>query len=122
MAGEDRWWQYVDGDAPGDGRLWLTNPYVLSGFIDFRGAATASTFRIMVATRAFVDEALKGLNGGTAGIVFAAMLVVPDGTAQDIDLAVTAAVNGGGLEHFATELSDAPSAAHRARDQQSNDR
>ena len=110
MAGNARWWRYVDGDAPGDGRAWLANPSELFGFIDFRGAATGPTFRIMVATRAFVDQALEGLKGGRARIVFAAMLVVPDGTAQEIDTSIAAAVNGGGLEHFATELSDAPSA------------
>jgi hypothetical protein len=109
VAGKDRWWRYVDADAPGDGRAWRANPAELFGFIDF-GTARAQTFRIMVATRAFVDRALRDLKNGTAWTVFAAMLVVPDGTPEEIDAAVGAAVNGGGLEHFATEVSIEPSA------------
>ena len=122
MAGEDLWWRYVDGDAPGDGRIWLANPEELFGFIDFRRTASAPTFRIMVATRAFVDSAVRDLKNGTAWTVFAAMLVVPDGSPEQIDAAVAAAVRGGGLEHFAAELSHSPSTVDRARDQQSNDR
>jgi hypothetical protein len=111
VSGEDRWWQYVDGDAPGDGRAWLANPSELFGFIDFRATASPSTFRIMVATRAFVDRALRDLQNGTAWTVFAAMLVVPDGDPEVIDAAVATAVNAGGLEHFAAKMAHAPNTA-----------
>jgi hypothetical protein len=89
----DRWsWAFVDGDAPGDGALWLQHPEQLSGWIDATDAENGKAYRVMVAADSFVQASLDGLNSAAPWFAIAAMIVVragsPDVMRRSIDQAV----------------------------------
>jgi hypothetical protein len=96
----DATWQFVDGDVPGDGAMWLQAPTQLWGFIDFRAGPGAPRQRLMVAARSFVEAEVRRVGAGAKWTAFAAMLVVPDGTPAEMRAAIDDAVCGD-LPHFA---------------------
>ena len=90
-------WQFVDGDVPGDGALWLEHPAQLWGFIDFRDSTSDGERRIMVVARSFVEASLAQLGSTAKSTAFAAMLVIPDGSPSQMRASIDDAVGGGGL-------------------------
>ncbi len=88
-------WNFVDGDSPGDGALWLNHQSQLWGFIDIHDARDGSTRRITTVTDAWVREQIESLQRDGKSCVFAAMIVVPAGTPEEVRAAIDGAVATG---------------------------
>lgn len=100
-------WRF--GESDNDGIAWLNNPSELSGFIDVQSSQDHQWRRIMVVTRSWVEQQLSAVrptSGRLGRAIFASMLVVPDGSPDELRQSIAAAVAEGGVEHFAASLSD----------------
>jgi len=91
-------WRFVESDA--DGELWLKNPTELHAIIAFQ-AGDKQWQQIMVVTKTWLDCQVQVIGTPRGGrVVFSAMLVVSDGSPQQMSASIDAAVAQGGLEHF----------------------
>ena len=83
----------------------MENATDLSAYIDFQEEPGEAWWRIMVVTKTWVQRQLdvvKSTPRGSGRVVFAPMLVVPDGEPPQLQHVIEAAVGAGGLRHFAT--------------------
>lgn len=90
-------WRFIETEEDGD--LWLRNPTELHAVIDFPALSDKRRHRVMVVTTSWLDRELTAV-GGSGYVVFSAMLVVPNGSPNQLKSFVDAAVARGGLEHF----------------------
>ena len=101
-------WKFVESED--DGAVWMRNTRAITALVEFREGNTSAWHRIMVVTRAWVEEQLDLVRPGADGggrVVFSPMLVVPDGDPSELRVAITKAVEMGGLSHFAAEVKGA---------------
>lgn len=100
-------WRFVETED--DGATWMRNTRTIAALVEFRERSMTPWYRIMVVTRAWIEEQISpvvpGLNGG-GRVVFSPMLVVANGSPSELRVAITNAVKTGGLSRFATEVKD----------------
>lgn len=95
-------WRFVDGDMPGDGALWLEHPTELWGFIAIKPDSGATETTIMVAAKSWVEKSIADIGRGALYSVFSQMMVVPDGTPDQMRATIDSAVQSGTLSRYLT--------------------
>ncbi len=99
-------WRFLESEA--DGQIWLNSPAKTWAFIE---VADADRQRLMVATKAWAESHINEVKGPRTWAVFAAMLIVPDGTPQQLRASIDAAVAMGAVRHFGHPASSSEPAA-----------
>ena len=77
----------------------------------FIEVADADRHRLMVATKGWAESHINEVKGPRTWVVFAAMLIVPDGTPQQLRASIDAAVAMGAVRHFGHPASSSEPAA-----------
>jgi len=95
-------WTFVDDDP--DGAVWLAAPDRIWGMIDGTDPMDGKRYRIMVATRRWLQGQVDELGAGATSSFFASMLIIRDGTRDELLLALDSALSHGGLSMFGKPL------------------
>ena len=101
-------WHFVATEH--DGEMWLQHPKRIPMFVDYM-SSTAGTAcrRIMVATKAWVLEQLADVTSSPSGkghLLMSAILVLPDGSPEELRVALQRALEAPGLDHFSTIVTE----------------
>ena len=85
------------GDYPEDGAVWLAMPTMTMAYVDFRprGDSSRPWRRVTVVTHAWIQRQLGESTAGAAS--WPLLLVVPDGSPEQIRAWITHAVESGGI-------------------------
>ena len=88
----------------------MRNPAKVPVFVDYRSTNDSHQWRrIMIATKSWVLEQLADLGDtpdGSTHILLSTVLVIPDGSPKELQLAVDKAIAAPGTDHFSTLPSD----------------
>jgi hypothetical protein len=103
-------WRFAEN--PQDGEAWLKNPTVFQAYVDYQARDSSGRVqwrRVMVVTKAWLEEKLARVRKGENGPLWAAippMLILPDAEGEELRRAVDVVVQQGSFDQYGTALDD----------------
>jgi len=95
-------WSFVEDDP--DGAVWFGAPDKIWSMVDGTDTLDGKRYRIMVATRRWLQGQVDELGSTATSSFFASMLIVRDGTRDELLRALDSALARGGLSMFGKPL------------------